>query len=383
MLRITKSTEAITVEQIITCIYSPPGVGKSTLAFTADKVCLLDFDGGAYRAGNRKDIVEINTWKDVADIKAEDLAGYKTLVIDTAGRALDTLTADIIQNNPKLGRSGGALTLQGYGELKSRFIAFTKLVRSFGLDIVLLAHSDEQRGNGDDLIERIDVQGGSKNEIYKVADVMGRLRITNGKRYLNFSPTDTAFGKNPAGLSELAVPEFTDEPKFLGEVIQKIKTSLNRLTAEQQLIANTIAEWQEKFEGIKTAEELNSLFPEIASLDASLRDNVGRLSVKAGKAKGWEWDKDSKQFKAVETLKTTLANRSSSNESNGFDPRAKNGDGLTKVQAKDIKTFAKKLELDPDNAASMLFETDVTVDQLSGEAASRMIADLKAQAGAM
>src|SRR5215831_4314216 len=197
-LRIIKSSEPLTVEQLVICVYSPPGIGKTSLAFTAEKPLLLDFDGGAYRAGNRGDVVPVNSWSDVSSISPDDLKGRKTLIIDTAGRALDALTSEIIQTNPKLGRSGGALTLQGYGELKSRFISFTKLVRSFGLDIVLLAHSDEQRGNGDDLIERIDVQGGSKNEIYKAADVMGRLRIANGKRVLNFSPTDTAFGKNPA-----------------------------------------------------------------------------------------------------------------------------------------------------------------------------------------
>src|SRR5690606_8288601 len=187
------------------------------------------FDQGAYRAGNRKDVVEVSSWSDVVNITADDLKPYKTLVVDTAGRALDALTVAIIEGNPKLGR-GGALTLQGFGELKARFIAWTKMIRSFGLDVLLVSHADEQR-SGDELIERLDIQGGSKNEIYKAADVMGRLYIKDGKRWLNFSPTDTAFGKNPAQLEPMIVPHYSEDSQFLARVISTTKAKLNELSA--------------------------------------------------------------------------------------------------------------------------------------------------------
>lgn len=367
-LRIIKSSEPLKVEQLVLCIYSPPGIGKTSLAFSAEKPLLLDFDGGAYRAGNRGDIVSVNSWSDAGNITGQDLSGYKTLIIDTAGRALDSLTTDIIAGNPKLGRSGGALTLQGYGELKSRFISFTKLVRSFGLDIVLLAHSDEQRGNGDDLIERIDVQGGSKNEIYKAADVMGRLRITNGKRVLNFSPSDTAFGKNPAGLSELTVPAFTEQPDFLAGVIAEIKTALNRLTADQQKATSVLSEWQTKLEAVTSAEAINALIPEAAKIDESVRDNIKRLLVKVGKSKGWEWDAKAKHFKT-------------NSNGNGFDPRSKTAkDGLTSKQAKEIVALTGLLEVDPDEDAAKFFNLEITVDDLSKDAADKFLANLNERA---
>src|SRR5690606_21766894 len=110
-----------------------------------------------------------------------------------------------------------------------------KLLNSFGKDVVLVAHMDEQR-SGDDVIERLDVQGGSKNEIYKAADAMGRLVINNGQRRLLFSPTDAAFGKNPGQLPPIDVTDVThpDFGTLLASVIDQTKAKLNELSAEQQ-----------------------------------------------------------------------------------------------------------------------------------------------------
>lgn len=296
MLRITKSSQAIEVKTIVGVFYAPPGIGKTTLAFTASKPMLLDFDRGSHRAKNRKDSVQIEKWSDVTDITAEDLAPYDTVAIDTAGRALDVLAADIIAANPKMGR-GGALTLQGYGELKSKFTAWLKLMRSFGKDVVLLAHSDEQR-SGDEVIERLDVQGGSKNEIYKSADMMGRIAIANGKRILNLSPTDTAFGKNPGQLPPLEVPHYETAPDFLATVIKQTKDSINALTEEQTKIAAGLAEWSEKIAKLATVEELTGFIAPIKALDESIRDNVSRLLVKASKEKGFTYDKEAGAFVA-------------------------------------------------------------------------------------
>jgi hypothetical protein len=367
-LRITRATDPITVERLVTCIYAPPGVGKTSVASSSHKPLLLDFDSGAHRSAFRVDTVRVNSWDDVAEISKEDLSEYKTLIFDTAGRALDVLSVDIIKKNPKLGRSGGALTLQGFGELKARFIAYTNLVRSFGLDIVLLAHSDEQK-NGDDLIERIDVQGGSKNEIYKAADLMGRLYLRNNKRYLNFNPSDTAYGKNPGQLGEIEVADLrrADTRTFLGEVIDDVKSTLNRLTAEQQEAAAVLAEWQIKFDGTNTPDEYNALMSDVGKLPDATRMNVGRLWLKIGKSKGWTQN-DAKQFVGEIFVP--------------FSPLSANGkDGMTKKQEKEIQELAEELELtDVDTEASKVFNMDLKVKQLSKEGAERLIVDLKAKA---
>jgi hypothetical protein len=255
-LKIIKSTDAIKVERINLCIYGPPGIGKTSVAFTAESPLLLDFDNGAHRAANRQDTVRVQSWGDVAEFSADDLESYKTVVVDTAGRALDILTQDIIRRNPKAGR-GGALTLQGYGTLKAEFVAWLKMINGFGKDVILVAHMDEQR-NGDDIIERLDVQGGSKGEIYKAADAMGRMSIRDGRRTLNFSPTDAAFGKNPGQLEPLSIPHPDKSPQFLAGVIGEIKGKLNSLTEDQAKAQKEIADWVALIADLVTPDDFNS-----------------------------------------------------------------------------------------------------------------------------
>lgn len=296
MLKITKASEPIQVSTLTACIYAPPGVGKTSMAFTAAKPLLLDFDKGSYRSANRGDVVQIERWADVTSMTADDLKAYSTLVVDTAGRACDALAADIIAGNPKMGR-GGALTLQGYGELKSRFVSWIKLVRSFGLDVVLIAHSDEQR-NGDDMVERLDIQGGSKNEIYKVADLMGRIYLSGGKRTLNLSPTDTAFGKNPGQLPPMEVPDFATAPvlDFFAGVIAQTKAALNKLSEAQTKASTELAEWKFRIDAAVTPEDFDHLVIVAREADGAIRDNVKRMVSKAAKAKGYAFDKATGKF---------------------------------------------------------------------------------------
>jgi len=232
MLKIIKATEPMTVANIVLTVYAAPGLGKSTLGFTAEKPLMLDFDKGAYRAGNRGDAVTVVKWADVEAMSPEDLEPYSTIIVDTAGRALDAMGVDIIGKNPKAGR-GGNLTLQGYGELKGKFTQWQSFLRSLGKDVVLICHMSEEK-NGDDTMERIDAQGSSKNEIYKSSDAMCRIQVgPNGERFLNFDPREGGFGKNPAQLPRLAFPHPDKNPHFLADVIAQIKGSINKMTTEQ------------------------------------------------------------------------------------------------------------------------------------------------------
>jgi hypothetical protein len=257
-LKIIKSTEPMPVQNIVLTVYAAPGLGKSTLGFTAEKPLMLDFDRGAYRASNRGDAVPVLRWSDVEAMTPEDLEPYSTIIVDTAGRALDAMGVDIIAKNPKAGRAGN-LTLQGYGELKGRFTQWQSFLRSLGKDVVLICHMSEEK-NGDDTLERIDAQGSSKNEIYKSSDAMCRVQVdSSGNRFLNFDPREGGFGKNPAQLPRLPFPHPDKNPHFLADVIAQIKGSINKMTEAQAEAVKDGEAWRVAVEGAESLTDINTL----------------------------------------------------------------------------------------------------------------------------
>jgi hypothetical protein len=231
-IKITKATDGILTENLIILIYGTPGVGKSTLAFSANRPLLLDFDLGAQRAVGRKDSVQIHNWSDVANLSAEDLIIYDTIIIDTAGRALEILTASLISSNPRLARSTGELQLQGYGALGVAFKNWLIKLRNFNKDIILICHDKEEK-NGDNLFVRPDAIGSSRIELTKVADLMGYFFMDNKSRKIDFNPTENHLGKNCAQIQEQNIPNIAENPNFMAELLEQAKQLMNAKSDEQ------------------------------------------------------------------------------------------------------------------------------------------------------
>lgn len=293
-IRVTRSDEAIKIDTVCFTIYSQPGLGKTSLAFTARKPLLLDFDKGAHRAVDRKDTVQVSDWRDVADIKTADVAAYDTIIVDTVGKALDVLAQDIIRGNSRLSH-GGALSQQGWGQLGVRFSAFLKMLRGFGKDVVLIAHMDEQK-DGDSIKERLKISGGSKDLVLTDSDVIARISIISKQRYLVFSPTDTAFGKDPAGLAEVALPN-AEAPEFgncLAGIIGQIKEGLNALSEEQIAHKQEVEWFAEHLPKMATADLLNEV---LGRARQSGRDLVVMVHDRS-KALGLTFDREADKYVA-------------------------------------------------------------------------------------
>lgn len=292
MLNVTKSDEIIKVDTICTTIYSQPGLGKTSLAFTSSRPLLLDFDKGAHRAHDRKDVVQVSQWSDVAGIKADDLKGYDTIVLDTVGKALDCLAADIVKSGAKFAY-GGALNQQGWGQLGVRFGAYLRLLRSFGKDVILISHMDEQK-DGDGIKERLKISGGTKDLVLTDSDVIGRIFIHNRQRSIVFSPTETAFGKDPAQVGTVEIPDVSDPmfSTFMTDMTNRIKDGLNSLS-EEQIARKSEVEWFDAaLPEVMDADGINAI---LGRAKKAGRDIAMKVVARAGEL-GLEYDNESQGY---------------------------------------------------------------------------------------
>ena len=106
-----KKPNELSVKQTLSMlIYGQPGMGKTTLALSSPHPLLLDFDGGVHRvnAAHRVDTVQITRWEEVNEVlSSPEVAEYKTIVIDTAGKMLSFMDTNIMQQYPKLRKNDG------------------------------------------------------------------------------------------------------------------------------------------------------------------------------------------------------------------------------------------------------------------------------------
>lgn len=296
-LNIVTSVQPLNVENIITFIYGDPGIWKTSLAFTAKNPILFDFDKGAYRASNRKDTVQIGSWQEVATFTAQDLASYDTIIIDTAGRALDMII-DSLKTDSRNTTRGGQLSMQGYGKLGGIFTDWLKMLRGMGKDIVLLAHASEDK-DGDNVIKRPDMVGGSKKEAYKIADMMAYMttqQSPNGDiKVLNFMPSSTYLAKDSGQIGNVQIVPMKDAPNQLANIIQATKDHINSLSAEAAKAQKELDDLRNDLLDADTTSDLDELK---ADLDKShpLYLEMAKSVMSRSKALGFIYDKPSDSF---------------------------------------------------------------------------------------
>lgn len=306
-LNIIPADQPLLVQAIIVYLYADPGLGKTSIGFTGDKAISFDFDKGSHRTGElrRGAVVQAKQWADVANLTASDLEPYNTIVIDTVGAMLESIKTHLMLNSTNK-QKDGSLKLKAQGLANNIFKQYVNSLIASGKDVVFIAHASEDQ-SGDQIVYRPDLGGKNRNELYRIADIMGYLTtVTTGEgknaRLISFRPCPTHHAKNAGGLGgdsgEVWVPDLKTNPTFLADLIKQAKDHINTLTPDQLATMKAqedLQNWEQSCSEIQHAGDLSQL---TESLDKThtYYQSMRQIMLKKAKELGFTFDMNSSRW---------------------------------------------------------------------------------------
>ena len=237
-------------------IYGQPGIGKTTLALSAPNPVLFDFDGGISRVNKAHQCptLQVHSWDEALDALTELEKGEtpcKTIVIDTAGKALDFMSDYIMKNDPKMKMRDGSLALKGYGQRKVMFTNLIKRISLMGKHVVFVAHEKEDK-DGETRRVRPDMSGSSLGDLIKELDLVGYMQAFGRERTICWTPNEQYYAKNTCNL-----PEFEKVPIIIDPQ--------GGITGENDYLAKTFDGYANYLkQQAKVGEDYNALVAQIS-----------------------------------------------------------------------------------------------------------------------
>lgn len=291
---IIKSNEAFPARPVVMLVYGVPGVGKTSLANTAESPILIDCDRGADRAVTRGDTLVCSRWEDITAEK-ETFRQYKTVIIDTAKACLDDFLCDYAIRVDDASKKN---KLKMFGYVGDEFKKFVAYLRSIGVDLIILAHASEDK-DGDDRIFSPSVTGQSKDLVLRIADQIGFLSYgSDNSRVLHFQKNARITAKDTAKLGDVIIPEAND-PGYASAMANIINATKQRI--QQRTNAQNAA-----LAGIKAAEEAiaqvtdaDTATAALLAINACPKADVTALKKKLAattKSLGLTFDKETGRF---------------------------------------------------------------------------------------
>ncbi len=290
-------------------LYGAPGVGKTTLALSAPDPIIIDFDRGMSRvkAQHRKTAIFCDTYEEVlTDIKSPEVSDCQTLIIDTGGSFVTFLQDWAMRTNPTVNRQkNGAISLKGFGAVKSEFSRFTSMVKDvMNKNIIYVFHSQEQQDKDGNAQQRLMCEGAAKNIVWTPCDFGGYVQMIGDQRVICFSPEQEFFAKGCHGINgKYTIPNLgdADSNDFLTRIFDKAKANIE---AENEAFApireqydKTMIQVQDIIENIVDAETANAAVSSIPALEhvltsekearAMLKAKTDELGLKYTKSGGY------------------------------------------------------------------------------------------------
>lgn len=294
-------------------VYGQPGLGKSTLALSTPNPVLFDFDGGIQRVNGafQCPTLQVQNWNEVLQALQEletQSNDFKTIVIDTAGKMLDYMSTYIIQQDNRLGKRDGSLTLQGFGARKIMFINFLKRVSMMGKHVIFVAHEREEK-DGDIRIVRPEIGGSSAGDLIKELDLVGYMQAIGNKRTISWTPQEKFYAKNTCNLPPMQeIPVIIDAQgkiighnEFMSNIFDNYDSYLKQETNTRKEYDELISEIEGEVACISDAEQANSYVLSMKDKKQIWDSNAHAKSLITDRCKelGLKFNKNTKKYEAA------------------------------------------------------------------------------------
>lgn len=294
-------------------IYGSPGLGKTTLALSAPDPVLIDFDDGISRvkALHRKQTIICDTYEEVLkDLENPLVVACQTIIVDTGGSFITFLQDWAMRSNPALNtQKNGAISLKGFGTVKSEFVRFTERIkRVMKKNVIYVFHSVEEKDKDGSPIQRLQCEGSARNIVWQPCDFGAYMQMIGNKRYLSFTPEQEFYCKGCHGIyGRREVPELTakDDNDYLTRLFNEARENIaaedaTGITQKEQKEQYDIAmrEVHQLVDDIKTVEDATNAADRIANIQHALTSLVEARRILKDKLVqlGYTWDKEQKKY---------------------------------------------------------------------------------------
>lgn len=286
-------------------IYGSPGVGKTTLALSAPDPIIIDFDRGLSRvaAQHRKTAIECSRFEDVLeDINSPIVKDAQSIIIDTGGSFISMLQDYVIRQNPKINaQKNGAISLKGFGAVKTEFLRFMEHLKTvLGKNVICVFHSEEKPDKDGNPQQRLMCEGAARNLVWTPCDFGGYIQMIGNERVICFAPEQEFFAKRCHGIAaQYPIPNLgpNDKNDFLTRLFASAKANINAeanaYTAVKQKYESAMETGREIISAIQDVDSANKAKESMKTLEHALTSQKELLAMFMGRIKevGLIWDK--------------------------------------------------------------------------------------------
>lgn len=290
-------------------VYGSPGIGKTTLALSAPKPILIDFDNGVSRvkAEHRHPTIVCSTYEEVLeDVHSKEINDFETIVIDTGGAFIAYLKDWAMRVKGAKQKNGEFNSLKGFGFVKSEFASFTDYVKTvLNKNVIYVFHSVEQADRDGNSQQRLMCEGSVRNTVWNPCDFGGYLQMVGNDRVICFTPTEEYFAKSTHGIEgRIPIPKLSEgmPNDFMTKLFDRARANI---IAENEQFAPKRKQYEEVMATVRdvlmnvvdaeTATQAAECIPTLDHVLTSKKEASAMLKAETDKL-GLKYDKATKAY---------------------------------------------------------------------------------------